>query len=108
MNIKEKLIEQLVVLEEIQKIAIKNGDIKVAALISETILIYIIRIDNMTEDEGDNVCPECQETKLQEMLIADIENASDTLIGIVKNSYQYQNSCKCERNILTANPSDLF
>ena len=81
MNIKEKLIEQLSTLEEIQRIAIKNGDTHVASNVSNTILLYIERIEDY---EDDYICPDCEEALAEEMLHQEIADASDMPIEIVK------------------------
>jgi len=90
MSIKEKLINQLGVLENLQLLATSSGDFSVALRTSETILEYIRTIDMANEREGqddpdypDYICPDCEEAMLKEMLHQDIANACDMPIELV-------------------------
>jgi hypothetical protein len=86
MNIKEKLIEQLGALENLQLLATQSKQFDTAERISRTIMDYIRCID-MTEDgdndDNDYTCPNCQKAEHKAMLRQDIANACDLPIELV-------------------------
>ncbi|HAW57562.1 MAG TPA: hypothetical protein DCX03_00880 [Bacteroidales bacterium] len=82
MNIVSKLTEQLAVLENLQTLATSGRQFSTALDISRTILDYVIRIDNMT-DEDEFICEDCQEAEMKAMLHQDIADACDLPIELV-------------------------
>lgn len=81
MNIKDKLIEQLAVLEGIQAEALRSAHYQVAANISDSILIYIDRIEEYEDEEF--ICEECLEAELHKQMVDEIAKASDLPIELV-------------------------
>ena len=85
MYIKTKLIQQLGVQERIQESAITNGDLRLAADISNVMLEYIkcvsVELDN--EDEA-YTCPDCEKAMAEEMLHQEIADTSGLPIELVK------------------------
>lgn len=96
MNIKEKLIEQLGVLEDIQKKMISKSELHLAADTSRTIMDYIRCID-MTEDDTDNdyICPDCEEAMLKESLHQEIAERCDLPIELVNRVLAGQDEALC-------------
>jgi hypothetical protein len=92
MNIKEKLIEQLAVLENLQLLATNSGDFRVSLDTSGTILNYIRDINAINdEDEEHYTCADCEEAMAEEQLNQDIAKVSDLPIQIVKRVLAGQN-----------------
>ena len=81
MNIKAKLIEQLEVLENIQLLATQDNQFETARRIAETIFDCVQSIGEL-DDEPD-ICPDCKDAILKEMLHQDIANACDLPIELV-------------------------
>jgi len=82
-NIKEKLIEQIQVLEKAQQVAFAQAEPNVVVSISMAILELVKYINEDIFDD-DYVCPNCEEAMMQKRLHKDIATASDMPIDIVK------------------------
>ena len=81
MNIKSKLIEQLEILEKIQRVAMVNADFDSAIKAYHSIAECLRHID---EAEDDCICPNCEEALVKEIEAQEIANASDLPIELVK------------------------
>lgn len=82
MNIKEKLIEQIGVLEKAQQVAFGQAEPSIVTNISTVILDYIRHLEDY-EDEYD-ICEDCIERELHEQMVNDIAKASDLPIELVQ------------------------
>lgn len=92
MNIKEKLIQQLSKLEEIQELAILHTQFDSALSASRTIMDYIRNIEMIQEEHtspnecgvNDNyICPDCEEAMLKESLHQEIADTCGLPIELV-------------------------
>jgi len=89
MNIKDKLIEQLEVLENLQIRAINADEFGTALSVSGMILDYIrnIEMTQMQEEldcvDDDYICPDCEEAVAKETLHQEIAEAYDMPIELV-------------------------
>ena len=81
--IKTKLIEQMGILGKAQEIALQQTEPLAVAKITMDILDFIKYLNELDE-EGDYICPDCEEAMLKEQLHQDIASASDLPVELVK------------------------